>query len=752
MHTLPNVWEFFNKTKGSSGIVTNEEQWAERKKEILELAQFYEYGYKPKLGVDYTVEVTTNSYVSGATATVAAKVKPTNVNFTGGVEQTVNITITMATYGVPIGQAAPISFAGSWTANGIANIAFPNWAADGMRSDTAAWGNPNRTGIFYNLFPYSRNSATADVSMEMANATAVSAYLDILEKAVASNTTLAAKIDPTRAVTKGFSINGKLAFVAGVFDERVKAIVAGGAGATGPANWRYNAQGQEYNFENTIFSNNNAGAKTIVAHGTEGPGNSYRHNRTRETELFRHFLPFGHMYKHEEGSYAYGEYSRLPFDQTSLVATLAPNRAIIIDTNLNDYNDGSTTDNMSLSTAKSVYRTLGVNGDDFVKFNTGNYVSSGDPHGVASATVEGKYLQDFFYGTKTLTDTEATRLNTDPYALNVSNGQTESPYEYYWGGYNTITGGQGGINGTDGWYFYEFPDSLTASLTSSNGYAGDPAEVVLKFANVKDLGGANFVLSYDSTKLTFQSIHFSDGFSLHEYNSSIPGELRMAMLSPAGLTQDELDAATVTFTVYASAVVGTEIPVTLTTAEAIDSTVQKTNIPVVKGANGGITIKSSLPPVITNVVFNGEAVVGKTLAAAYTYNDPQGEPEQGTTFKWLISANGTSFAPIVGETGGSLTVKAEYLGKYLKVEVTGRNKLGKQSVPVVGDNGRNRVYALGDAMKDGNVTYRDALHVLQYTVSKLQLDPQQLAAADMNGDGLVNVMDVIAILRLSIAQ
>ena len=54
------------------------------------------------------------------------------------------------------------------------------------------------------------------------------------------------------------------------------------------------------------------------------PGNSYRHNRVRETELFRHFMPYGHMYKHEEGSYGYGSYSRLPFDQALLVATLSP--------------------------------------------------------------------------------------------------------------------------------------------------------------------------------------------------------------------------------------------------------------------------------------------------------------------------------------------------------------------------------------------------------------------------------------------
>ena len=80
-----------------------------------------------------------------------------------------------------------------------------------------------------------------------------------------------------------------------------------------------------------------------------------------------------------------------PSTRPSLVATLAPDRAILIDTNLNDYNDGAMTDNMSLEIAKGVYQTLGANGDKFVKFNSGNYVSRGDPHGSAGAAVEGKY-------------------------------------------------------------------------------------------------------------------------------------------------------------------------------------------------------------------------------------------------------------------------------------------------------------------------------------------------------------------------
>ena len=450
LHSLPNAWQFFDKTKGTKGMVTNKREWAERRQEILELAQFYEYGYKPRLGVDYTVTITDNTTNNSGNPVVGARVTPANVHFTGGVYQDVSISVTLPS-DIPEGQKAPISFGGSWTANGIANIAFPNWAWD-IRSDAGAWGNPNRAGVFYKLFPYVRNSTSADSSILIANATAVSIYLDILQMAVAQNPQLAAKIDPTRAVTKGFSIGGKNAFVAAVFDDRVKVVVSGGAGATGPANWRYNAQGQAYDFSDTIYYG--AGAESIVAHGTEGPGNSYRHNRVRETELFRHFMPYGHMYRHEEGSYAYGGYSRLPFDQALLVATLAPDRAIIIDTNLNDYNDGAMTDNMSLEIAKSVYRTLGASGDSFVKFNSGNYVSRGDPHGFASAAVEGKYLSDYFFGTF-LTGAEAERLNTDPYALKVSNNKTQSPYDYYWGGFNTITGGHGGITGTDGWYYHK---------------------------------------------------------------------------------------------------------------------------------------------------------------------------------------------------------------------------------------------------------------------------------------------------------
>ena len=51
----------------------------------------------------------------------------------------------------------------------------------------------------------------------------------------------------------------------------------------------------------------------MTAFGTETIGNSVRHNRVRETELFRQFLNLGHIYG-IWGAYGYG--TRLPTIRT----------------------------------------------------------------------------------------------------------------------------------------------------------------------------------------------------------------------------------------------------------------------------------------------------------------------------------------------------------------------------------------------------------------------------------------------------
>ncbi len=50
--------------------------------------------------------------------------------------------------------------------------------------------------------------------------------------------------------------------------------------------------------------------------------------------------------------------------------------------------------------------------------------------------------------------------NNDPFNLKATNNRTETPYEYYYGGFNTITGDTGGADGRDGRYCLAFPGAV----------------------------------------------------------------------------------------------------------------------------------------------------------------------------------------------------------------------------------------------------------------------------------------------------
>ena len=374
-----------------------------------------------------------------------------------------------------------LSFDGSissYTKAGLAMITVPSVVSD-TRTNDYAWNK--RTGTFYDLYPYSRNGEAAlkEVSNEMAEAWAASLIIDALELCENSEhesyRNAVADLAIDKLAVTGFSINGKYAFVAAVFDDRIDVCIPGAAGATGPSPWRYVYRGQVYDWTDTAYVNSEVNSYQVVW-GTEVMANSIRHNRVRETELFRHFLSPGHFYEFEEGAYGYG--TRLPFDQNDLVATLASGgRAIIIENTVNDYNDGCTADCLGAEIAKSVYRNLGYDADKLVKFNLRN-LKTGDPHGndAAQRNRSAEYLNYYFFGTQ-MSEATAEYLGTDPYALKISNNRTESPYDFYWGGFNTITGGTGGVDGRDGWYYYTFPvpEPAQGGSTQSGTSSGTPA-------------------------------------------------------------------------------------------------------------------------------------------------------------------------------------------------------------------------------------------------------------------------------------
>ncbi|MBO4330835.1 MAG: hypothetical protein J5827_02030, partial [Oscillospiraceae bacterium] len=249
----------------------------------------------------------------------------------------------------------------------------------------------------------------------------------------------------------------KYAFAAAVFDERISVCIPGASGATGLSPWRYVYIGQRHDWRGTPFDSGDEAFAVTVAGGTETLGNSVRHNRVRETALFSLFMTPRRAYMRLPGAYGYA--ARLPYDQTDLLATLA-GRAVILMNTPNDYNDGSVSDALSMEIVRSVYDNLGWDGGELLRFNYRPVVSRGDPHGTDPEQYirNAEYLTHYFDGTP-LPDRTDEALRTDPFALGISDGGAQSPYDYYWGGFNTVTGGSGGVDGRDGWYYYRLDDA-----------------------------------------------------------------------------------------------------------------------------------------------------------------------------------------------------------------------------------------------------------------------------------------------------
>ena len=78
-------------------------------------------------------------------------------------------------------------------------------------------------------------------------------------------------------------------------------------------------------------------------------------------------------------------------------------------------------------------------------------------------------------------------------------------------------------------------------------------------------------------------------------------------------------------------------------------------------------ITTNTPPVANNVSIAGNPVIGETLTGSYNYSDAQGDPEGGTTFRWLRGGS-----PINGETSTTYQIVQADVGQTLTFEVTPR--------------------------------------------------------------------------------
>ncbi|MEQ9513405.1 MAG: BspA family leucine-rich repeat surface protein, partial [Balneola sp.] len=81
---------------------------------------------------------------------------------------------------------------------------------------------------------------------------------------------------------------------------------------------------------------------------------------------------------------------------------------------------------------------------------------------------------------------------------------------------------------------------------------------------------------------------------------------------------------------------------------------------------------SNQPPSAGTVTITGTPGIGDTLTADYTYSDPEGDLESGTTFQWYVAADevGTGLTPITGATSNTYVVTPAEEGAYIRVEVT----------------------------------------------------------------------------------
>jgi hypothetical protein len=417
--TLPNPYRFLN-----GEPVRSIEDWPARRREILELAQHYEYGFKPQAPDRIAID--------GASAATERA-----FSFHTGTEQEISffkidVTVTCGevaastAFRLRLPEKERLSALGrpklpvilsfraavdEYLDAGYAVLEIPT----GDISDDRVNPWSKREGFMRNFFPYDRESVK-EVGNEMAAAWECSIAIDVLERLAAGHYDLgeygdaAHLLAPDRLAVTGFSICGKYAFVSALFDERIDVCIPGAGGCSGPSLYR--------------FATPRGGLKWSwgTSTGSEVMGDTIRHNPGRGIELFRRFLTPGRFYKVFDGKFGYGE--RLPYDHEELVATLCP-RAIVLQTSIDDYPDQSVGDALSLTLAKSVYRWLRQDPDMLVMHNFRDGTDHGERYHTEDAPQRARtaeYLNRYFFGMP-MSDATRMHLTTDPFYADVIDGE-----------------------------------------------------------------------------------------------------------------------------------------------------------------------------------------------------------------------------------------------------------------------------------------------------------------------------------------
>lgn len=206
---LPDPFRFLDGSR-----VKKKKDWLCRRAEIAQLAQEFQYGYKP-----LTASSATAGTFEEDKITVTVNDNDKSVAFTCSIVYPAAGT---KPFPAVIGIGASNLNNTVLLEMGVAVINFPNnQVAQQMNAGSRG------KGLFYDMYGNDHSA-----SATMAWAWGVSRLIDALEK------TPAAGIDAGRLGVTGCSRNGKGALVAGAFDERIRLTIPQEPGAGGAASWR----------------------------------------------------------------------------------------------------------------------------------------------------------------------------------------------------------------------------------------------------------------------------------------------------------------------------------------------------------------------------------------------------------------------------------------------------------------------------------------------------------------------------------
>ncbi|MCM3634240.1 S-layer homology domain-containing protein [Paenibacillus camelliae] len=319
---LNDLFQFIDSEAGSNGRVTTEADWLERRDELRDLIQYYYYGRKyptPKSAI----------IVNEPTNQINVTINDNDRTVTGSLGNVIVPTGTPPEGGWPVIIAFGFGQTAMATENGYAVINVSNW------------GGFNRSGNYYNLYPFNPYEYDFNTGSIMTAAWTVSRIIDAMEISAEANGGMNQwNINPYKSMTTGVSINGKYALMSAAMDDRVGAAAPVDSGQSGVSSFRYTAEGKLFYYNtplDRIYRRNQKGLNSIQYFGESfwlGLGTAAAFQQQKDMDY-------------------------MPFDSHAVEALMAPRPliAFVADNNFDWTTPPSSV--MAMTAAQEVYEFLG---------------------------------------------------------------------------------------------------------------------------------------------------------------------------------------------------------------------------------------------------------------------------------------------------------------------------------------------------------------------------------------------------------